>query len=493
MTEPQSPSYFDQRLADMGITAANNHFVYTDANGAEWTRVLFEEEAGTGNIIIHYHGPDGHHYSFQNGKDKWAKDYVRKRLRQPDGNRKYHAPSGSPNFPYLPHKLIEAYQRGTELPVLIITEGEFKATAGCMAGLAVLGISGIHNWYDPNGTKRLHDDIVRLIERCRVKKVLFLTDADTLQITYKPDKELSERPLMFYSAIKNFREAVMYYMERNSTTLTDVYYGHISIDYVQNGKGLDDLLRTLSIQKEKIVAELSGLALGGNNYFRIHNITDGLNKITKHFGLDSPDSFYTCYEKFIADNEFRYKRLTYRYDPEEKKIVRIRHQDIAQYMRIGCDWFKTVKVPNKYMELEEQIKKWKVAEISRDYAKSYPTFLDDIPKFEDWCNIPAMGPAYNRVHNNCYNLFNPIIHQAAEGSIENTLFFIKHLFGGEATAQHDITGDPFTVAHIDRNKHNNRFSNLVALCQRCHLRHDHQQHIANRKYGRNHKQAPKLF
>lgn len=51
---------------------------------------------------------------------------------------------------------------------------------------------------------------------------------------------------------------------------------------------------------------------------------------------------------------------------------------------------------------------------------------------------------------------------------------------------HPITGSKvvLTVAHIDRNKDNNRFSNLAALCQRCHLRHDAKQHADNRKYGR---------
>lgn len=44
-----------------------------------------------------------------------------------------------------------------------------------------------------------------------------------------------------------------------------------------------------------------------------------------------------------------------------------------------------------------------------------------------------------------------------------------------------------TVAHIDHDKTNNRFWNLAAWCQRCHLKHDLQQHAANRKYGRNHK------
>ena len=45
-----------------------------------------------------------------------------------------------------------------------------------------------------------------------------------------------------------------------------------------------------------------------------------------------------------------------------------------------------------------------------------------------------------------------------------------------------------TVAHIDHDKTNNRFSNLAAWCQRCHLKHDAHQHVDNRKYGRKWKQ-----
>ena len=41
-----------------------------------------------------------------------------------------------------------------------------------------------------------------------------------------------------------------------------------------------------------------------------------------------------------------------------------------------------------------------------------------------------------------------------------------------------------TVAHLDHDKTNNRFSNLAALCQRCHLGHDRKQHVFNRMYGR---------
>lgn len=49
-----------------------------------------------------------------------------------------------------------------------------------------------------------------------------------------------------------------------------------------------------------------------------------------------------------------------------------------------------------------------------------------------------------------------------------------------------------TVAHLDRNSHNNDRHNLAALCQRCHLKHDILQHIANRKYGRHHAKEQQL-
>lgn len=46
-----------------------------------------------------------------------------------------------------------------------------------------------------------------------------------------------------------------------------------------------------------------------------------------------------------------------------------------------------------------------------------------------------------------------------------------------------------TIAHLDHDKHNHQVSldRLAALCQKCHLGIDLNHHIANRKYGRNHK------
>jgi len=51
---------------------------------------------------------------------------------------------------------------------------------------------------------------------------------------------------------------------------------------------------------------------------------------------------------------------------------------------------------------------------------------------------------------------------------------------------HPITGSivMLTTAHLNRDRTNNRFTNLKALCQRCHIKFDRPQHIYSRKYGK---------
>ena len=58
--------------------------------------------------------------------------------------------------------------------------------------------------------------------------------------------------------------------------------------------------------------------------------------------------------------------------------------------------------------------------------------------------------------------------------------------GAENYEPHPETGSRviLTVAHIDHDTTNNRFSNLAALCQRCHLSHDRVLHAANQRRKR---------
>ena len=46
-----------------------------------------------------------------------------------------------------------------------------------------------------------------------------------------------------------------------------------------------------------------------------------------------------------------------------------------------------------------------------------------------------------------------------------------------------------TVAHMDHDIQNNDYGNLKALCQRCHLRHDAEQHARNARITRRRKKA----
>lgn len=63
--------------------------------------------------------------------------------------------------------------------------------------------------------------------------------------------------------------------------------------------------------------------------------------------------------------------------------------------------------------------------------------------------------------------------------------------GAENKQPHPITGSKvvLTVAHIDRDRNNNKFHNLAALCQRCHLNHDRETSIASRRYGKKYNYA----
>lgn len=457
-------TYFSTRMAALGITATTMHFTAQHL-GQPVQRTRFEETE-RGDIRIHYYRLDGTPYTFHqkkadDGNRDWAKPYYRDRLQVPtitevtengitkQKERKYQSPKGSHNCPYFTPQIIEAYTNKTKIPLLVLTEGEFKAVAGCNAGLHVVGITGIQGFYDPDGSKKLHFDIIELCRACQVEKILLLTDADTLTLTYKPDTDLAQRPVSFYSSVKNFREAAMLAITTGTDLmLRDAYFGHIDRKHVATGKGLDDLLQTFAHNKDSIVNSLNALSFN-SQYFYIQNITDGLNKISQHFGLTGPQDFYTVYQEYLTDNEFKYKKQTYRWIADEERLHKILHEDIQKFVRVGCDWFKEVWVPSKYGLLAE-VKKWKVGEIQRDYIKQYPTFLDDIPKMEAWANEPAMHREYRRVIDNkefgkCYNLFNPMPIPPAPGNIYYTVLFLKHLFKGKATIEFETTEGRFVA------------------------------------------------
>jgi hypothetical protein len=330
---------------------------------------------------------------------------------------------------------------------------------GYLKGLDIIGLGGIYAFYSEAVKKKLNESIERVIIKCEVEMLVFITDADTLTINYEPSKDLYLRPNSFYTAIADFREATNHIRTNKDAKLKDVYFGHIKSTYINKCKGLDDLFIHQVGKEEQIIYDLKQLTLA-NKYFNIINISDNDNaKLRRYFGIQGKaEDFYNCYSEFIGNSEFIYRGRKYFYDGE--KVIFVRHQDADDYMRIGCDWFRVINIPDRHGELHPQLITWKISEISRDYEKKFPGFIESIPKYNAFVNMPANDENYRLVHENCFNIYHPLLHKEKEGDISNSIKFLKHLFGGEGdvkvtqnlkTKSFEYTecanlGDPFTVA-----------------------------------------------
>jgi hypothetical protein len=449
-------SYLISTLKSLGISDEQNRFTVQQKVGSFNTETVTRENTifesdDKDNIVINYYNLLGLPYNYRNTENRWSQPFKRIRYKTPirlEGQEvKYHSPKGSGMFPFFNPGIIFKYQNKEEIETLVIVEGEKKSFKGYLDGLNIIGIPSIHGFYADEMKGMLHEDIQSVIIYCKVKNVIYLTDADTLTINWSKDKDLSKRPSSFYTAVKKFRESLQFLLDSKDVPLTNIYFSHITEKYLEDGKGLDDLLINHEKEKEKIIEDLLQFQFA-RTYFNCRIITDGkTDKIYKYFGLINEKEFFETYRKYIGSREFLYKGRRYEYDGESVRYVR--HEDTDKFMRIGHDWFKTIGIPNKHGELERTIVPFKISEIQRDYKK-FPNFIDNIPKFDAFCNEPNWTDTYKRVHNGCYNICEPLTHDFKEGSFENTAKFLKHIFGGQGNIKDGmecvILGDQFTVA-----------------------------------------------
>ena len=251
-------------------------------------------------------------------------------------------------------------------------------------------------------------------------------------------------------------------MDSSECALENVYFSHIKTQYIEEAKGLDDLLvwherqpkglglahiistttANETVKKSVATTNHSNEVIEdllqyqfASRFFHTIILTDGrLQKVYQYLGLKSVKDFYQTYQSYIGNREFSFKCRRYQFDGEEVKYVR--HEDSDKYLRVGPDWLKIIKVMNKYGEAEEEIIPYKIGEIKRDYAK-YPDFIDSIPKYDAFCNVPCWDSRYKRIHESSYNLCNPLsILPKAGGKFPSTIRFLRHLFRGEGSLQY---------------------------------------------------------
>jgi hypothetical protein len=485
-TQGNNPEYLIQRMGELGLTEEQYIFnrqwvTRSDQRNSEGTiettdhiqsrdyRLFDCDEEG--NILIRYFGLDGQPYRWKKEDTKQSRDYIRKRLRDPKGDMKYYQEAGSPQFPFFNPGIIRKYKQAKEgivgadgmmagkIPALYVVEGEFKSYKAFTLDVDIVGLPSIHGFYNGDVKGKLHEDLQELIITCKVDKIIFLVDADLLTVKWEDGKDLAKRPSNFYGSIKAFRESLQLLIDDDGIALNYVYFMHLKTELLkQNIKGLDDLLCTLTAKVPDIIEDLYSLNYA-KKYFDgmaiLDQNKDVHGRVFRYLGLTDEQEFYKTYRDYIGPREFKFKRKRYQYDQEAKEVKFVRHEDADKFMRIGPDWVKVITKLNEHSEKEEEIVPWKISEIQRDY-KTFPGFLEQVQKYDDFCNEPNWNGAYKRVHEGCFNICNPLNWQAKPGPIAASLTLLKHIFQGNADIildsegnferEDSIIGDPFTVA-----------------------------------------------
>lgn len=306
-------SYFESRMEELGITPQDYQISLLSNEDSTVSKIkdIFSRDSQN-NIQILFPNLDGGVYTYATGnKNTPDKTFYRTRLKSPVGDMKYKQPSGSGIIPFFPPRLLEKYNNKTEIPILYLVEGEFKAFKGSLHGLDIIGITGKDMFVAEKGSKELHPDIVRVVKQCKVKMILLLLDADTRIIKWEQDKELTERPYSFLNTVQKFTGACELLINQEETSLKRIYFSHIKPEFIKKGKGLDDLLVSEGNKANQVIYDLGKLNQS-KTYFDSLNVGDTTgNKLKKFFGLDSFKSFHDLYSKFFGNRDVIYHGKTY--------------------------------------------------------------------------------------------------------------------------------------------------------------------------------------
>lgn len=253
-------------------------------------------------------------------------EYYRVRWQYPDEHKdkegrpyKYKSPAGSGTPIYIPDAVRQAYHNHTPLPRLCIQEGEKKAEKACKHGILSIAVSGIQNLGQRD--KRLPEDLIRIIERCGVKEVLFMFDSDWNDLSHEimANKPVDSRPRCFFSAARNFKEYIRSLVNRN--LYVDSFIGYV-LKNPSGEKGIDDLLTGSMRGKESELEQDIGQACndksGRGQYVQVHKVTSWSdNKLSELWGLSSPQDFARMHFDTLKNvPDFMYGRYRWKFDDD---------------------------------------------------------------------------------------------------------------------------------------------------------------------------------
>lgn len=439
----QERSYFEARIIDeLGVTDELNQirlkFEDLESNTSREVNYKIFDEDEAGNIIITpftlrreliQYDSQKATPTVRNIENSRRKVFYVTRLKVPEvftdkkGNEqtaKYKFPKGAETQPFITPGLCDKFEKKQKIKTLVLTEGYFKAFRGYMAGLDIVGLSSISH-YKQKDTETMYTDILELIKVCQVENVIMLYDGDARNISTKDlaaKRELRRRPMGFINSARNVRELL-------KDCGVDIYFAAVSSDEIAgNPKGLDDLYNTLPDESQMITKDLVTFSSPCKYFWRL-NIRFDMGPLYKWFSLDSAENFRELHSKAIGNREFIYNGTTYKYIEDLGKLEIVTPGDAKLYFRVGDDYYKYVKRPNKYGNEDLVFMRRLKTTIQEDHGKK---FIQFIPKYESFCNVPD-HINYQRVYNNCFNTYAPFDHEPEEGDCSSIIEFMKHIFG----------------------------------------------------------------
>lgn len=339
---------------------------------------------------------------------------------------KYEIPKGQNVLPFFPPQLVQKFEDETPIETLVLTEGYFKAFKAAMCGIDCVGVPSITCLRDKE-TGELFAEIALLIKRCKVQRLVWLTDGDCRDITSKEIKDTTDlytRPHKFFKSIQTFYDL---------TSKIDVlrYFAHVYTENLKDKpKGLDDLLIAYNTETQSITSELTTFnkKQDTGNYFVKFDITFGVLQIHRYMYLHDVDAFYLYHSEqreTLKNTEFKFNGTLYCYDEKENKCVIRIPKNAANYFRVADGYYKNVEIPDKWNNLTLTYHKRQKATILDDHGKD---IFKHVAKYEAFCNVPD-HINYQRVINNCFNTYHPFAHEPEDGNYSQTLDFLKHIFG----------------------------------------------------------------
>ena len=444
-------SYFQKRVFDeMGLTPEQNKVMLKrESEGDEFRTargrmdIFSEDKDGNIQILVYtlngwaitYPDPN-QGKTYDHSSITKLKNYYVTRL-HPDnikeGGGKYRFPKGQPTYPFFPPNLLEKFEKQEQIDTLILTEGYFKAMTASLYGMDVVGLGSITLFADSN-TKELYPDIKKLINTCKVRKVVLLYDGDCLNISEKAlekKQDLAKRPKTFYNAVKNTRDLLVDFSK------VRIEFAYIRSDNLfGNPKGLDDLLLADTYKKhtQDIIDDLISEDVNSRFFFRM-NVRDQINRLKRQFALETVDAFYKRWEHKIGDGEFVFERMVYQYNATEDKVIRAMPLAIKDFIRVGDDYYEMIQMPNiRTNNREIKLVPRKKGTIVDDFGKDQ---LRNVRKYKAFINKPS-HLEYKAVIDDCYNLYHPIDYVAEQNCPwPHIKKLMEHIFGEQVELGYD--------------------------------------------------------